>query len=126
MERDDVMARLRDTLSAAVRSRDMTMAGVLRSTLAAIANAEAVAPDLAGAASAATSPIAGTVLGVGSADIPRRRLEPNEIRDVVRSEIAERERAAREYESFGQAPQAAALRAETLVLAQVARNLDLA
>jgi hypothetical protein len=58
---DDLPARLRLALTAALRARDMTAVAALRSALAAIGNAEAVPvpPASSGAASAAGASAAG-------------------------------------------------------------------
>ena len=125
MEAEEIVARLRDELSAAMRSRDTTAVAVLRSTLAAIANAEAVAPNLTVSPGEKASPSAGAVLGAGAADVARRRLGPREILAVVRSEIAERESAARDYESLGREANARVLRDEAQVLEGLAQRLDL-
>ena len=119
------MALLRDELSAAMRSRDTTAVAVLRSTLAAIANAEAVAPNLPVPTSEKASPIAGAVLGAGAAEVARRRLGPREILAIVRSEIVEREAAARDYESLGREAPARVLRDEAQVIERLTERLDL-
>lgn len=81
---------LRTMLRTSMRMRDREATNVLRSALAAIDNAEAVpvqACDNAGA-------IENSMLGAGSADVPRRELSEDEMVDVVRSEIDEMSRAA--------------------------------
>lgn len=73
----------------------------------------------------ASSSVAGALLGAGSAEVPRRRLEPADILAIVRSEIAEREAVARDYESLGQEAHALALRDEAQVLERLWRRLNL-
>lgn len=60
--------------------------------------------------------LAGTVAGVGAAEVARRRLSEAQVVAIVRAEVAEREAAARDYERAGHRPQAARLRAEAGVL----------
>ena len=105
-----MIAKLRVGLTSALKSRDQAAVAALRSTLAAIANAEAVAPVTRAGTDAVSANVAGTVLGVGAADVPRRRLEKDEIVAVVEAEIAERETAAADYAVRGRSERAASLR----------------
>jgi uncharacterized protein YqeY len=84
----------------------MAATSALRSTLAAIANAEAVD------ATHSSRP----ALGVGARDVPRRPLSDDEVLAIIRREISEREQAALEFESRGHAERAARLRAEASIL----------
>ena len=61
-------------------------------------------------------PFAGTVVGVGATEMERRSLTGEQVEEVVRAEIAERETAAAEYERAGQLEQAERLRTEARVL----------
>jgi uncharacterized protein len=104
-----------------MKARDRRAVAALRSTLAAIDNAEAVeaeAPDAAagGEDPAAESAIAGAALGVGAAEVERRTLIAAETQAIVGREVAERESAADAYERARQAPHAERLRAEAELL----------
>ena len=77
-----------------MRDRDRDAASALRSAIAAIDNAEAVATD--GAPGSTTSRhIAGAAVGVGAAEAPRRELSAPEEAAIVRAELADLREAAR-------------------------------
>jgi len=110
--------RLHRALRDAMRARDSVAASALRSALAALDNAGAVAP--APAPTAASGPhFAGTVAGLGAAEAPRRGLAAGEAERIVRAEIAEREAAAASYEEAGHGEQASRLGQEARILASV-------
>lgn len=69
-----------------------------------------------GAARAAHPGFAGTVAGVGAAEVERRSLSQAQMEAIVRTEIADRETAATGYERVGQLQHAERLRAEAKVL----------
>jgi uncharacterized protein len=103
--------RLRAGLRQAMRDRDAVATAALRSALGTLGNATAVpapAPTSLG-----DSHFAGSAVGVGAAEAPRRVLSPAESVAVVRTEIAERLTAASAY---GPGPAADRLRAEAAVL----------
>jgi uncharacterized protein YqeY len=107
--------RLRRALTAAMKARDTSRVAALRSALAAIDNAEAVDP--APAQSGAEHPqIAGSVGGVGAAEVARRSLTQAQMESILRAEIADRHAAARTYEHARQPDLADRLRAEADVL----------
>ncbi|HZP54660.1 hypothetical protein [Actinocrinis sp.] len=107
--------RLRDALSGAIKARDKVAVAALRSTLAAIDNAEAVqVPQRAGEQLA----IEQLRIGVGSAQAARRELTEAQIERIVRGELAEREAAARDYQRAGRIEHAERLRGEIRVLAE--------
>jgi uncharacterized protein YqeY len=105
--------RLRDALVAAMKERDRAAVTVLRSTLAAIDNAEAVD---AAAAAGGSSAIESSPVGIGVAEVERRALSEEDIVQIVRSEVAEREAVALDYDRAGRPERAEALRAEAQVL----------
>ena len=105
--------RLRDALPAAMKARDRVAVAALRSALAAIDNAEAVDGTPTNGMAIERSPV-----GVGAAELPRRELTAEQVEQIVRAELAEREDAALGYERGGQTDRAAQLRAEIAVLAQ--------
>ena len=123
--------RLSRALPVAMKARDRVAVAALRSALAAIANAEAVDPSRASPPAArppptdpspkpagpgGDPPFAGTVAGVGATDMERRSLTGEQVEEVVRAEIAERETAAAGYEHTGQLEHAERLRGEAKVL----------
>jgi hypothetical protein len=98
----------------------------LRSALAAIDNAQAVDPPQPpppaagperGGAGDGHPRLAGTVVGVGAAEVERRSLSEAQMEEIVRAEIAEREAAAAGYERAGRLELAGRLRGEAQVLA---------
>jgi len=108
-----VRARLRTSLTAAVKAKDRVAAGALRSAIAAVDNAEAVSPP---SDSRSAGKIAGAALGVGVREAARRSLSEGDVLEIVRAEIEERRLAARQYESAGQQSVADRLHAEAAVL----------
>jgi len=100
-----------------VQTRDSVAVSALRSAQAAVSNAEAVAPPPGPAAPGANRHFAGSVQGLGAAEVPRRVLTEDQVTEIVRAEIAERHQAADLYEQSGRADRAARLRREADVLA---------
>lgn len=100
-----LVERLQADLVVAMKSRDAARVTVLRTTLAAIANAEALPID-----SAPTYSTPGTTehrrVGLTASDVDR----------IIRREIAERLDSIADYEGVGVLEPASALRAEVLVL----------
>ena len=111
----DLRTRLQSALLPAMRAGDRDTVAVVRSALAALANAEAVAVEPPGPL--ADGPIAGATTGVGSTEAPRRTLTPEEVRAVVERERQDRIRAAEESEAGGLGEYAARLRTQAAVLA---------
>jgi len=105
---------LRRDLVAAMRSRDAIAVSALRSAIAALDNAEAVAVDTTTATP--SSRVAGAVVGLGATEAPRRELSPADVAAVLRREIAERIDAAEEATRLGQPDHAKRFRAEAHVL----------
>lgn len=95
-----------------MKARDKVAVGVLRSTLAAIENAEAVVPAAVPSLAIEQSP-----LGVGAAEAERRVLSAEDVARIVRAEVASRESAAADYERAGHPDRASALRGEAEYLA---------
>jgi len=80
--------KLRDALMAARKDRDAIRVAALRSALSAIDNAET--PEGTQLAAQSSGTIANAVIGLGSAEVARRELSDDEIRDLMRAEIDER------------------------------------
>jgi uncharacterized protein YqeY len=106
--------RLREALTTAMRARDRVAVAVLRSTLAAIDNAEAVDRPAGADRRLAIEQIPA---GAGATEAERRVLSQAQVEQIVRAEMAERERAAREYDRAGRPDVAERLRSEASVLA---------
>ena len=99
---------------AAMRVRDQVAVSALRSAIAALDNAEAVAVDAAGATS--SGHVAGAAIGVGATEARRRELSRTDVAAVLAREIAERIDAAEQAAGHGQDGHADRLRAEARVL----------
>lgn len=99
-----------------MKARDTPNRNAIRSALAAIENAEAVAVDSADDVVATSEHIAGAAVGVGAAEVPRRELDEDEMLEIVSAERDERLSAAAELRAAGRADRAADLEAEAAAL----------
>jgi uncharacterized protein len=124
MEDSAVRPRLASALTAALKGRDKIAASALRSALAAIDNASAVPAGPTLAASSGSPHFAGAVAGLGAAEAERRYLSEAEIGEIVRTEIADRQAAAQNYEQAGHRDQADRLRQEAHVLTAAIADLS--
>jgi uncharacterized protein len=106
--------RLRTALPAAMKDRDRTATVALRAALAAIDNAEAVALEDGAQTSLA---IEALPVGAGATEVARRALTEQEVEEIVRTEVDERETAAADYERAGYPDRAEQLRDEARTLA---------
>ena len=106
---------LRRDLTTALKERDRGTAAALRTALAALDNAEAVAAPTNGQA-AAGAHIAGAGSGVGSTEAERRAVTGGQAREILQGLIAEQEGEARRYDALGQGTAAQRLRAQAGVL----------
>ncbi|WP_127499876.1 GatB/YqeY domain-containing protein [Actinoplanes solisilvae] len=105
--------RLRKALPGAMKAKDRAAVSALRATLAALDNAEAVAPaedQLRGQA------IEEAAVGAGATEVARQVLSDDDVVRIVRAEADEREQAAAEYRGLGRDDRAEQLLAEALVL----------
>jgi uncharacterized protein YqeY len=117
---------MRRGLVDAMKARDQQAVAALRSTLARIDNAEAVDADGLDAEALDAEPalysgeghpaVAGSVLGIGAADVDRRVLTPEEMAAIVRDDVEEREIAAEVLVRVGRPDQAERLRAQNKLL----------
>lgn len=114
MVESSLRRRLRAALPAAMKSRDRTAVAALRGTLAAIDNAEAVAPAEDTQRGQAIEQVA---IGAGATEVARRELTDDDVLRIVRAEVDEREAAALTYEQSGRTDRAEQLRSEATVLA---------
>lgn len=100
-----IRERLQAALGDALRSRDTLRTSVLRTTLSAIANAEAVdVPP-----------------GTTSSEVPRRHLTEDDMRAVVTSELVELETIADEVRARDRTDAALQLEQKAAVLADLLR-----
>ena len=123
---EDIRARMRRGLVDAMKARDQQAVAALRSTLARIDNAEVVDADGLDADGLDAEPalysgeghpaVAGSVLGVGAAEVDRRVLTPEEMAAIVRDDVEEREIAAEVLVRVGRPDQAERLRAQNKLL----------
>jgi uncharacterized protein YqeY len=104
IEQSDIRSRLSSDLTSAMKTGDKVRIRVVRSTLTAIANAEAVE---------ASTRAGGTM---GYSNVPRRQVGRAEIIGLIESEIGEREIAAAQYHDVGRPAEAEALEEEMGVL----------
>jgi uncharacterized protein YqeY len=113
-----VRSRLRAALRAAMKERDTVAASGLRSALSAIANAEAVSLSTASSgppprpAAQSSLHLAGTVAGLGAAEVSRREVTEDEAAAIAAAEAADRRAAARDYQAAGHGDRADRLRRE--------------
>lgn len=110
-----VRQKLRDALTTAIKSRDRVAVAALRSTLAAIDNAEAVDRP---ASTDRNLSIESIPIGAGATEVARRNLTETQVQQIVHAELAERHAAAHAYEQAGQREHAERLRAEISVISQ--------
>jgi uncharacterized protein len=97
---DELRAALRRGLRAALKARDADALAALRVAVAAIDNAEAVATtDTRGPVTSAD--IAGASSGVGSTEAVRQSLSLDQLRDILRDQMAEYEAEADRLRALG-------------------------
>lgn len=114
---ETLRASLRRDLTAAMRARDPDAVAVLRTAIAAIDNAEAIAAP--GTAPAATSAhIAGARAGLGAAEAARKQLTGDELQVILRGQLAEYVREAGRYAGHGQETAAERLRNQAALLSK--------
>ncbi|WBB61058.1 GatB/YqeY domain-containing protein [Streptomyces sp. WMMC500] len=102
---------MRADLRAAMKARRPEAVSALRTALAAIDNAEAVETPAA-PAEEGSAHVAGARAGVGSAEAARRVLTADDVRALLRAQVAERRTEAEVYEKGGHGEAAARLRHE--------------
>lgn len=114
MDRESLRERLRLALRRSMKGRDEMAVRVLRSTLGAIDNAEAVrsTPHVP----LSEGPIAGALKGLGAGEAQRRELTEQDLRQIVEDEVTDCLQAASDYEKVGQKAAAADLREQAALL----------
>jgi uncharacterized protein YqeY len=115
---DDPAHRLRqgfrEALTTAMKARDHVAVSALRSTLAALDNAEAVDRP---ATTGRNPGIEQSPVGAGATEVERRVLTQAQVERLVHGEVAEREAAAGEYDRAGRTERAEQLRGQARVIA---------
>ena len=96
---------MQSDLKAAMSARDRTTVAVLRTTLAALSNAEAVSAEGSRAAT-----------GAFATDVDRLELGEDDVRRLLERERDELAASADEYDSVGQGEEARGLRGQLAVL----------
>ncbi|MET0565958.1 MAG: GatB/YqeY domain-containing protein [Acidimicrobiia bacterium] len=96
--------RIHDDLAQAMRDREMARVKVLRTTMSAIQNAEAV------------EGVASVEGVVGYGDVQRRSLTDDDVIEIIVREIEEFEGSVAEYRQVGQTERAEGLQMELEVL----------
>jgi uncharacterized protein YqeY len=116
MENAQVLrSRLRTDLTVAMKARQPEAVSALRTAIAAIDNAEAVAaPERQ--ATAVGEHVAGAGVGVGSTEAVRRFLSTDELRALLQHQVTDRVAEADRYDAYGQSEAADRLRREAEVL----------
>ena len=108
---DRLRARLRADLTTAMKARDKEAVATLRSVLAAFDNAEAVpVPAPAAGPRASSEFVAGTSVGLGSAEAARRELTLDDLHTVLRALVDEGLAEAGTYAAHGRPDDADRLR----------------
>jgi uncharacterized protein YqeY len=99
-----------------MKARDSDAVAALRTAIAAMDNAEAVAaPDTSPPAGSAH--VAGARSGAGSTEAARRQLDTSQLRAVLHDLITEYAREADRYDALGQADAAQRFRRQARLLA---------
>jgi uncharacterized protein YqeY len=115
-EAPGLRAQLAAALPRAMKARDQAAVAALRSTLAALANAEALGVGSPVEPPTGSADVAGAALGVGDTEAVRRALAHHEVADHVLNEATQRRHPAPGYHAAGQVGRADRLRAEAAVI----------
>ncbi|GAB3673169.1 hypothetical protein GCM10027597_08610 [Saccharopolyspora tripterygii] len=103
---------MRRALTEAMRARDRNSVNALRTTLAAVDNAQAIPLDEVELSAAVDGPVR-----AGTTEVARRELDEETVAGIVRAEAEERLETAARLTAAGREDRAARLRAEADVLA---------
>lgn len=96
----DLRAQLRAELLAAMRGRETEVVSALRSAIAAVENAEAVAPD-EGRPPSGSAHIAGAAYGAGATEACRRAVTAGQVRAIIAAQVVGRALEAERWEAIG-------------------------
>lgn len=109
--------RLRADLRSAMKAQAREEMTAVRALIAAIDNAESV-EDSSPAPRNRSRDVAGTVEGVGAADLLRRTLSERDLQRIIESELWERDAQAERLDLLGRVDEASRLRIEADVIAR--------
>ncbi len=110
-----VRTMMRSDLVAAMKARQPDAVAALRTAIAAIDNAEAVAAP-GGTGAAASGHIAGAQVGLGSTEAERRDVSIGEVRAILQGQIADCRAEADRYQAAGHHEAAGQLRRQAEAL----------
>jgi uncharacterized protein len=116
---DDLRDRLQSTLRGALKAQDKSAIAALRSALAAIDNAQAIPASEPATTEASSEHFAGTAVGLQAAEAERQALAPEQVAEIVRTEITDRREAAEHYRRAGHDDMADQLDREASALSAV-------
>jgi uncharacterized protein YqeY len=111
-------ATIRSMLTDAMKAGDRAATRALRTLLAAIDAAEAVQAPTSSDTDCPASSVAGAV-AFGASEVPRRRLDEDDIRRIVDGEIDDRRAGADAYDASGHTARADELRHEGAIIRSV-------
>ena len=123
---EELRARLRADLRAAMKARNILETQALRCLIAAIDNAEAVPPDLESTRNRLAtggSPWVATGAFFGAAEVPRRVLSRSELMALLRDEVEKRVAAAHEMDRCARPEQAEHARNEMRIVERYVAQL---
>lgn len=109
---ETIKVRLRGDLKSAMQARDAFETSVLRALIAALDNAQAVP------AADKHARYVVHAFGDPAAEVPRLRLQMQDVQTLLEKEIAARRDAADQLERLGKIERAAELRAEATIVAR--------
>ncbi len=118
MSPEEIHRRLRTALLLAMKAKDAVATSALRSAMAAIGNAEAVAAPAVPPA-AGDAHVAGSASGLGATEARRRALTGDDLIAIIEAEAGERRAAASAYEALDDADRARRLRREADIVASI-------
>jgi uncharacterized protein len=110
-------AALRGAIGGAMKDGDKFGLAAYRCALSLVDNTEAA--DLAQAPAAQPGTIAGGVVGLGAGEVPRRVLSDDELVTLLRTEAAQWEATAADYQRHGRVDSAMRLYAEAAALTRL-------
>lgn len=119
----DLATALRTELTRSMRARDSVASAALRAALADLANAESIPIEHRGATPQGDQHFAGSSVGLGAAEAPRRFVGAEESRALVELEVVARRSAAVHLRAKGRKAEAAASEHGADVLEAVLRSL---
>ncbi len=115
-----LVRQLQSKLARAMRDRDRDVVMALRDGLAALANAEAIPAEHGASSTLGDEHFAGSIVGVGANEAPRRSLSGDDARRIIDAVIDARREGAADLDARGRRDEAAGLRRGAAALESVA------